>query len=95
MSSQILVPSLGESVTEATVSKWAQDFLDTNKEEAAARSRSELDFPLEMFGDDPNEQSSHIERLFWGPTSITIDRHGHVYVVDSVRHRLQVYRRSF
>ena len=75
---------------QATVSKWAQEFLDTNVEEAGARERSNLDLPIDMFGGDPHEESSHIEKYFWGPTSLTLDD-GHLYVVDSTRHRLQVY----
>jgi DNA-binding beta-propeller fold protein YncE len=76
---------------QATISKWAQDFLDTNVEESAARDTSNLDLDLEFNTDDPHERSAHIEKLFWGPTSITFDHAGHLLVVDSNRHRLQVF----
>jgi sugar lactone lactonase YvrE len=76
---------------QATISKWAQDFLDTNVEESAARDKSDLDMDLEFNTDDPHERSAHIEKLFWGPTSIALDNDGHVLVVDSNRHRLQVF----
>lgn len=75
---------------QATVSKWAQDFLDTNKEEASARAESNLDLDPELFERDANEESSHIEKYFWGPSSIKLIN-GHVYVVDTVRHRIQVF----
>lgn len=75
---------------QATVSKWAQDFLDTNKEEAAARAEANLDLNPDLFERDPNEESSHIEKYFWGPSSIKLID-GHVYVVDTVRHRIQVF----
>ena len=75
---------------QATVSKWAQDWLDTNVEEAAARGRSNLDLPPDLFDGDPHEESSHIEKYFWGPSSVTLDG-DHLYVVDSSRHRVQVF----
>ncbi len=75
---------------QATVSKWAQDFLDTNKEEASARAEANLDLDPDLFERDANEESSHIEKYFWGPSSIKLID-GHVYVVDTVRHRIQVF----
>ena len=75
---------------QATVSKWAQAFLDTNKEEAAARAEANLDLDPDLFERDANEESSHIERYFWGPSSIKLIG-DHVYVVDTVRHRIQVF----
>ena len=76
---------------QATISKWAQDFLDTNVEESDARSRANLELDLEFNTDDPHERSAHIEKYLWGPTSLTMDREGHLLVVDSNRHRLQVF----
>jgi DNA-binding beta-propeller fold protein YncE len=76
---------------ESTLSKWAQEFLDTNTEEKAARNTANLDLDLEFNTDDPHEQSAHIEKYFWGPTSITMDNDGHLLVVDSNRHRIQVF----
>jgi DNA-binding beta-propeller fold protein YncE len=34
------------------------------------------------------------EMRFWGPTAVKVDASGHVVVVDSCRHRLQVYQRA-
>jgi DNA-binding beta-propeller fold protein YncE len=34
------------------------------------------------------------ERLFRGPTAVEVDADGHLVVVDSCRHRLQVYRKE-
>ncbi len=75
---------------QATVSKWAQAFLDTNKEEASARAEANLDLDPDLFERDANEESSHIEKYFWGPSSIKLID-DHVYVVDTVRHRIQVF----
>ena len=47
-----------------------------------------------MFGGDPHEESAHIEKYFWGPTSIKIDQKGRILVTESNRHRVQVYERN-
>ncbi len=75
---------------QATVSKWAQQFLDTNVEEAAARASANLDLDPDLFERDPHEESSHIEKYFWGPSSVKLIGE-HLYVVDTVRHRVQVF----
>ena len=78
----------------ATISKWGQDFLDANYEEAEPRSRSDLEPDISLFGGDPHEESAHIEKLFWGPTSVKLDDAGRVYVTESNRHRIQIYERN-
>ena len=76
---------------QAGISKWAQDFLDTNIEESAARDIADLDLDLEFNTDDPHERSAHIEKYFWAPTSLLLDADNHLLVVDSNRHRIQVF----
>jgi len=76
---------------QATISKWAQDFLDTNVEEGQARAKANLELDINFDTDDPHEASAHIEKYFWGPTSLAIDKDDHLLVVDSNRHRLQVF----
>ena len=73
---------------EATLSKWAEEFLDTNPLERAAREESDLEPDIEFF--DDHDASAHIEKYFWAPTAVTIN-HSRLYVVDSNRHRLQLY----
>ena len=73
---------------EATLSKWGEEFLDANPLERAAREESNLEPDIEFF--DDHDASAHIEKYFWAPTAVTID-HGRLYVVDSNRHRLQLY----
>ena len=79
---------------EATNSKWAEEFLSVNVEEAGARARSNLEPELDFFEKTPHEESSHIEKYFWAPTSIKLDDAGRVYVTESNRHRVQIYLRS-
>ena len=73
---------------EATISKWAKEFLDGNPIEAAAREEANLEPDIEFF--DEHDASAHIEKYFWAPTSVTL-YDGRLYVVDSNRHRLQLY----
>ena len=49
---------------------------------------------MELFGWDPREESSHVEKLFWGPVSVKVDGAGRLYVTEANRHRVQVYRRG-
>ena len=94
---QVLDPH-GKFVTnlrgQATISDWAQNFLNINLEEAGARSRANLDLEHDWFVDEPHEVSSHIEKYFWSPVSVKLDNTGAVLVTESNRHRIQVYRRS-
>ena len=77
---------------EATLSKWAEEFLSSNVEEAEARAKSDLEPKLGRFGDNPHKESSHVEKYFWAPVSVKIDRQARLYVTDSNRHRLQIYQ---
>ena len=80
---------------EATDSKWADAFLEINIEEAAARANADLaKTDIEFFNDDPHEESSHIEKFFWAPTSIKLDKEGRIHVTESNRHRVQIYVRQ-
>ncbi len=79
---------------EATDSKWAEAFLSINLEEAAARAKADMEPEIEFFNDDPHEESSHIEKYFWAPTSVKLDAEGRMYVTESNRHRVQIYARD-
>ena len=78
---------------QATESEWAVNFLSINREEGAARARADLepDIPA-LDHEDPHEVSSHIEKLFWSPVSVKLDSDGRLYVTESNRHRIQIYR---
>ena len=78
---------------EATNSKWAEDFLDINLEEAAARAKSDLEPQLQDAGYDSHDESWHVEKYFWAPKAVTLDRDGRLYVTESNRHRIQIYTR--
>ncbi len=79
---------------EGTISEWAANFLSINREEAAARATADLDMEIDYVIDDPHEESSHIEKYFWCPVSVKLDSQGRLYVTETNRHRLQIYRRA-
>ena len=79
---------------QATNSEWAEDFLEVNVEEAGARERANLEPDIDYFNDDPHEESSHIEKLFWGPVSLMLDSERRLFITETNRHRIQVYERD-
>ena len=79
---------------EATDSEWAKDFLNVNVEEAEARSRANMEPEFDFFNDDPHEESSHIEKLFWGPVSLLLDKEERLFITETNRHRIQVYKKN-
>ena len=64
---------------DATVSKWGKDKLDANSE---------------MWGERERAQGLDREKLFWGPTGVAVDNDNRVFVVESARNRVQVYRKQ-
>lgn len=89
-----LVECRGESRT----SLWAEDYFSANPDEGNARLEAHLEPEIEHKAEFDShrgyqwELSANVEKLFWGPTSVKIGPEGLVYVVDSLRHRIQIYR---
>ena len=78
---------------EATLSRWAQEFMDSNLEESDARKGADLDNPpIKGTDDEQHTISAHVEKYFWAPTSVKLDSNRRLYVTDSNRHRIQIYR---
>jgi len=63
---------------DATISKWAKEKLDANAEMWEERQRA---YGLER------------EKDFWGPSSVCVDDQDRIFVTESARNRLQVYRK--
>ena len=81
---------------EADLSLWARQYLDANPEELQARENADMEPEVDAElspGDVLRYQSASVERYFWGPTAVECDGEGNAYVVDSCRHRIQVYRK--
>jgi DNA-binding beta-propeller fold protein YncE len=80
---------------DAGLSKWAYEYFTTNEDELEERQKADMEPPLDLPPQDfLRQQSAHIEKLMWGPTSIKIDSQDRIYVVDTARARIQIYRRD-
>jgi DNA-binding beta-propeller fold protein YncE len=79
---------------ESGLSKWGESYFIANPDELEERQRANLEPELSLSAsDDLREESASIEKLFWGPISVKVDDQGRLYVVESCRHRIQVYRK--
>ena len=78
---------------EATMSKWGEEYLASNPEERAERDVSNLIPELPAHLNTPYHISSQTEPYFWGPVSVSLDHEGRLYVVETNRHRFQVYQK--
>jgi len=65
-------------IGDADMSKWGAEFLAANTDLTEGRKIMADGTP---------------EKRFWGPTAVEVDEHGRVLVVDSCRHRIQIYDR--
>ena len=86
---EVLAVLRGDSVD----SRWARDYFAANPEEGAARWSADLMPNISPATEQLREESANVEKLFWGPTAIALDEEGRIYVVDSCRHRIQVYQK--
>jgi DNA-binding beta-propeller fold protein YncE len=62
---------------DADLSKWGAEYIAASEDILRGREVADL----------------APEKSFWGPTGVTLDNAGHVLVVDSCRHRVQIYDR--
>jgi len=63
---------------DATVSQWGKQKLDANPD---------------MWKEREIAQGLEREKLFWGPIAVEVDDEGRIFVVESARNRIQVYRK--
>ena len=79
----------------AGMSKWSDDYFRANPDELEERQKADLEPVLDSSTVyDTRDESASIEKYFWGPTAVRLDSHGRMFVVDSCRHRIQVYQRG-
>ena len=87
-SGELLDTLRGESQTPT----WADEYFLANPEEGALRLEADLSPVVDPPERRDREESANVEKLFWGPTAVKLDSKGNILVVDSCRHRIQVYR---
>ena len=77
---------------EADLNPWAVEYLASQADESRAR---ETFVPVyEPDTDDPHEISARMEPYFWDPAAVELDQDGRVYVVETGRHRFQIFERN-
>ena len=77
---------------QATLSKWAEEWLEVNPDEYGVRKESQLlveELPDHL--QEPYHVASQTEPLFWGPVSVKLDSEDRLYVTEHSRHRIQIY----
>ena len=73
----------------------SDDYFASNPDELEARQQADLDHvPEPSVTDRYRNESAAVEKLFWGPTSVVTDDDGRLFVVDSCRHRVQIYQKG-
>ena len=77
---------------EAKLGLWAQGYITAQADEEKARSTYVPVFNLDT--DDLNEVSARIEPYFWDPVAVVLDEEDRAYVLDTCRHRFQIYERA-
>jgi DNA-binding beta-propeller fold protein YncE len=95
---QMLAPDgsfLAKFRGEAGLSKWGESYFIANQDELEERQRANLEPELNLSStDELREESASIEKFFWGPIAVKVDDQGRVFVVESCRHRIQIYRKA-
>jgi DNA-binding beta-propeller fold protein YncE len=95
---QVLSPDggfLAQFRGEAGLSKWGESYFISNQDELQERQKANLEPELNLSPtDDLREESASIEKFFWGPIAVKVDDQGRLYVVESCRHRIQIYRKA-
>ena len=76
---------------EADLNPWALQYFESQQDEKRARSSYVPVF--ETNTDDVREVSARIEPYFWDPCSVALDENGWVYVLETCRHRFQIFDR--
>ena len=80
---------LAKARGEADLSVWSQEYMSAQKDEERARSFYVPVFEVDT--DDINEESARIEPYFWDPVAVAMDDEGRGYVLETGRHRFQIY----
>ena len=77
---------------EAHLSPWAQEYIEANADELAARGTYVPVFDVDT--DAADEVSARIEPYFWDPVDVVLDAEQRVYVLETSRHRFQIYEKA-
>ncbi len=85
---------LDKSRGQATLTKWTEQFMESNPDERDTRAIANMYPTLPDHLNDPYRASSQTEPYFWEPVAVHIDAGDRLYVTESRRHRFQIFERS-
>ncbi len=74
------------------MSPWALEYITSNADEKAARDLFDPYPKLDV--DDPHEVSARTEPYFWDPASVTLHGDNLILIVETGRHRFQIYEKT-
>ena len=74
---------------EADLNPWALEYFEAQQDEKIARSTFVPVFETDT--DDVREISARIEPFFWDPCAVILDKEERVYVLETCRHRFQIF----
>ena len=75
----------------AELNPWAVEYLASQDDEREARATYQSVYVADT--DDPSEVSARMEASLWDPCSVRLDDDGRVYVLETGRHRFQIFQR--
>ena len=76
---------------EADLNPWSVEYLSSQDDERKARESFVPVYKADT--EDPSEVSARMEPYFWDPVAVELDQDGTVYVLETGRHRFQVFER--
>ena len=76
---------------EADLNPWSVEYLSSQDDERKARESFVPVYQADT--EDPSEVSARMEPYFWDPVAVELDQDGSVYVLETGRHRFQVFER--
>ena len=76
---------------EADLNPWALEYFESQQDEKLARSSYVPVYDTDT--SDVREVSARIEPFFWDPCAVMLDQNKRVYVLETCRHRFQMFDR--
>jgi DNA-binding beta-propeller fold protein YncE len=76
---------------EADLNPWSMEYLSSQDDERKARESFIPVYKADT--EDPSEVSARMEPYFWDPVAVELDQDGTVYVLETGRHRFQIFER--
>ena len=77
---------------EAGLNPWSTEYLASQDDERNARESYVPVYQADT--GDPSEVSARMEPYLWDPVSVELDEEGRVYVLETGRHRFQIFERG-